>query len=405
MRVLVFEPSAGGHVFNYARLLLPPLVEIADSVVVVTRQGALDTPFAQVQLRSMPASIEWDQRVPPPSGSQLARQWSVRRGLRDAIRRHRPDHIYVPTADSVSQALGLARAAGRRDFPPGVEAEGALHRSGFAYPAPSRRRQALYRASGWAHAIAPWTRLFSVDVIAYEWIQRRGGRFAARNALLPDPIETPPPIDQQAARRGLGLPPAGPLFGCVGIIDERKGANLLLAAVRHARLPELGRLVLAGEHSEPIRRLLRTDCADLVDAERVISIDRYLGVEELHHAVAALDLVTTPYYRQLAIASIVLRAAAGGRPVLATDFGWCGRMVPAFGLGWTCNVYDPASFGRAIASSLAQAADWQPTAASRQLLRFHAPENFVAVFTSRLRERLGLPPLAGTIGWDEVIHS
>ena len=134
----------------------------------------------------------------------------------------------------------------------------------------------------------------------------------------------------------------------------------------------------------------------------VVSLDRYLTVDELNDTLSSLELVCTPYPRHIALASIVLRAAAARRPVLATDYGWCARIVPAFQLGWTCNVRDIDEFARAIPTRLEQAADWQRTPAAEQLIKFHAPQNFAATFTARLRERLGQPPLPGTVAWHDL---
>jgi glycosyltransferase involved in cell wall biosynthesis len=402
MRVLVFEAGSGGHSFNYHRLLLPAVAELADEVIVVLRQDAVASEFAQVQLRSMPDGIRWEPSVRKPTGSLVNRQLAFRRAMRDAVHRHKPDHVYVPTADPVSQLSGLAAAYGQRDIPRSVEAEAALHRCGFAYPTSSPAKRAMRRLGYWAHTRAPWTRVFNVDVIAYEWVQRHGGEFADRNFLLPDPIEVGPEINKSNARRDLNLPTEGALIGCVGAINERKGIDCLLSAFQKANLPPSSRLLLAGNHEPRIRELLKGDYAELVRAGRIVSVDRYLSVEELQRAIGAMDLVCTPYMHQIAIASITLRAVAANRPVLAADDGWCGRMVPAFGMGWTSNPRRVDQFAAAIRTSLEAAPAWRRSEPCNRLLRFHAPENFTAVFTQRLRERTGREPVAATISWDEV---
>jgi glycosyltransferase involved in cell wall biosynthesis len=403
---MVFEAASGaGHAFNYHRSLLPAIASLTDDVVFVFGRGELESRSAEIQLRDVPATVQRDASVPPLTGSQLRRQWTVRHALKEALARHRPDHVYVPTADSISQVMGLATAMGRRDIPRGVETEAALHRCGFAYPATSLRKTLFYRTGFYAHALAPWTRLFNVDLVAYEWIQRRGGNLAKRNFLLPDPVDDHPQIDRVAARRRLGIPEEGPWIGCVGILNSRKGVDLLLAAFREAKLSSSARLLLAGQHDELIRNLLATDYAELVRKGRVVSLDRYLEISELYDAIAALDVVCPPYNRQMAISSIVLRAAAAGRPVLTTDDGWCGRIVPQFKLGWMCDVRDVQQFAHAMERCLEQSQLWQPSESSRALLQFHTPKNFAAVFTARLRERLGLPPAPGTLSWEDAARA
>jgi glycosyltransferase involved in cell wall biosynthesis len=405
MRVLVFEASSGGHSFNYHRLLLPAIAELADELIVVLRQDAIESEFARVQLRAMPSGIRWEPSIRKPTGSLLTRQLAFRRAMRDAVVRHKPDHIYVPTADPVSQLSGMAAALGRRDIPRGVEAEAALHRCGFAYPTPSLAKRFMRRFGFWAHSRAPWTRVFNVDVLAYEWVQKHGGELAKRNFLLPDPIEAGQEFDRAEARHRLNLPCDGALLGCVGAINERKGIDCLLAAFKKADLPASARLLLAGNHEPLIRDLLKNDYAELLRAGRIISIDRYLAVEELLYALGAMDFVCTPYMHQIAIASITLRAVAANRPVLAADDGWCGRMIPAFGMGWTSNPRNVDQFAAAIRTSLEAAPAWRRNEACDRLLHFHAPENFTAIFTQRLRERQCRPPAPATISWNDVLPS
>jgi glycosyltransferase involved in cell wall biosynthesis len=403
MRVLIFDATrGGGHTFNYHRLLLPALASLSNDVTVVASEDVLALPSTQLHLQSLPASIRWEGSVPTAAGSQVNQQLVARRALKAALRNHRPDHLYVPTADSLSQVLGCTALFDRREFHPGLESEAVVHRCGFAYPALSRSKQLLYQIGYWAHSRAPWTRLHNVDLIAYEWIQRQGGELARRNRFLPDPIEDWPEVDRHEARRRLGLADDGPWLGCVGAIDLRKGMDLLLAAFKAAALPTSARLLLGGQHHPYIRQLLETEYADLVRARRVVSLDRYLTVAEFGDVIAAMDLMCTPYARQIAIASIVLRAAAARRPVLATDFGWCGRVVPAFQLGWTCNVQNTGQFAQAIATRLEQAADWKRTPAAEKLVKFHSPQNFAATFTARLCERMGRPTLPGAISWNDL---
>jgi glycosyltransferase involved in cell wall biosynthesis len=398
----VFEAGSGGHSLNYHRLLLPAAAELADELIVVLRKDAVESEFAKVQLRAMPKKIRWEPSIDKPSGPLVQRQLAYRNAMRDAVQRHKPDHVYIPTADPVSQVSGIAAAFGQRDIPRRVEAEAALHRCGFAYPTPSASKRAMRRLGFWAHAHAPWTRVFNVDVLAYEWVQKHGGELARRNFLLPDPIEVGPDIDRHEARHRLNVPCDGTLLGCVGAINVRKGIECLIAAFKKADLPPAARLLLAGNHEPRIRDLLKNTYDDLVRAGRILSIDRYLSVDELQQALGAMDLVCTPYMQQIAIASITLRAVAANRPVLAADDGWCGRMVPAFGMGSTADPRNANQFAVAIRTSLEAAPTWRRNEASSRLLRFHAPENFTAIFTQRLRERTGHPPNPPTITWNEV---
>jgi hypothetical protein len=77
-------------------------------------------------------------------------------------------------------------------------------------------------------------------------------------------------------------------------------------------------------------------------------------------------------------------------------------MVPAFNLGWTADPRNVEQFAAALRTSLQAAPSWRRSKDCERLLQFHAPENFTAIFTERLRERLGRPPTPGTIAWRAV---
>ena len=390
MRVMVFEASFTGHVYTHVRILLSKLIELTDNVCVVVQRDAAQTDEFRFQLEHLSDRIQWEPCIPAPSASRMRTTLSRMSALKQAIRRLGPDHVYVPSADGISQMLALTRLYDPRPFPDGVEAEAAIARGGFAYPSTSARAWMNHFLSLQTAERSPWTCLHHLDVVAYDWIIRRGGPMARRSRLLPSPIEPSPDITFREARRRMGLPESGRLVGCTGMINGRKGIDLLLKAFVRANLPPDDRLLLVGRHAAPIRQLLENDYAQFVQEGRIISIDRYVRVDELETAMAALDLVCTPHNRPVGISSIALRATAAGRPVLASDFGWNQAIVPSLGLGWTCHVQDTDQFAEALRRCLDLSSAWELGEAGRRLVKFHAPSNFASVWTERLRERMGL---------------
>jgi glycosyltransferase involved in cell wall biosynthesis len=186
-------------------------------------------------------------------------------------------------------------------------------------------------------------------------------------------------------------------------MDTRKGIDLLIAAFATGALGCDCRLLLAGLLSPDVQSLLIGPMAELVHQERIIVINRYLDDSELHAAMSALDVVCTPYPRHIGSASIVIRAAAAGRPVVASDFGWLGMVVPRFNLGWLCDDSDPRSLGSTIGFALQRSSEFRSTEAARRFVSFHSVENFQTAWTVRLRERLGLPVMPIEPSWDAVL--
>jgi glycosyltransferase involved in cell wall biosynthesis len=404
MRILVLDPSLSGHRAFYLRLLLPALLELSPDVTLVTGRGARESPEFHAHLEEIAERVHLECVLPSLDGS-LIRQGSTKlRGLMEAIADHRPEHVFVPSADHLTQIMGAKSQFRRARYPEGVEMEALMMRGGFAYPFRGMKQWVQDRLSLLAIERAPWTVLHYVDPIPYELLRRRGGPIARRVRLLPDPVDSPKPMDREAARRRLGVPEDGRYVGSVGMIDTRRGIDRLIWAFAKAPLDLEDRLLLAGPSSAEVRSLLTGPMAELVRRNRIIAIDRYFDNEEFVAAVSALDVVCAAHPHQIGSVSIVIRAAAAERPVLTSTFGWVGMVVPRLGLGWSCDVLDTDAFALEIAAALERSPRFRLSQAARRFVRYHSVDNFQAAWTARLRARLGLTPAAGRLSWKWVLE-
>jgi len=189
----------------------------------------------------------------------------------------------------------------------------------------------------------------------------------------------------------------------VGLIEKRKGIFELLAALESAqdRLQSTDRLLLAGKATEETRALLKNRYRHLVESGRVQCIDRHLSAQELWAACIAADVMTTPYPQHQTSASIVIRAAAVGVPVLANRIGWMAEVVDRFQLGTACDITHTPTFADAIANAFDSSENYRPHASSRRFVAFHTIENFASRITERVALRMGLSPSHG-LSWSEV---
>ncbi len=400
MRIVVFDPNSSGHHSFYLGLLLPALLELSPDVTLVSGRNARDSPEFQVNLHGVADRARVECTVPPVEGPLMKRGAAKLRGLVKAIEEFRPDHVYVPAADHLTQMMAVSGLGRRAMFAENVEMEGLMMRGGFAYPRRGRKQWVQDRLSLLAIERAPWKILHYVDPIPYEMLQRRGGSISDCLRLMPDPVDSAAPMDRGEARRRLGVPEHGRYVGCVGIMDERKGIDLLIRAFANAQIRHNDRLLLVGQASPKVQRLLAGPMAELVRRERIIAIDRYVDNEEFSAAVFALDVVCTPYPQHIGSASIVIRAAAAERPVVASTFGWVDMVVRRFGLGWSCNVSDVDDFASTIADALERSPQYRRPEAARKFVQYHSVENFQAAWTARLRARLGLAPIAIQGTWN-----
>src|SRR5206468_2348258 len=106
-------------------------------------------------------------------------------------------------------------------------------RGSFAYPGGLGWRQRVQARLSWAAATAaPWSVLYHLDPLVCD--RARPGRLR----LMPDPVETPVatgPAARADVLRRLGVPPDGRYLGTAGLLDRRKGVDLLIRAYADAR--------------------------------------------------------------------------------------------------------------------------------------------------------------------------
>jgi len=404
MRAVVFEHGITGHYLAYMPPLLSALQAVTEDLALVCQAKAPGTPEYAQYVEPFEGRVEVLPVLPAGRQGALRNAWDRLRMFRQTLKDVRFDHFYLPRADGVSQLLGTLRSVGAARRYARLPIEGLVMQSRFAYQALQGGLTLRGKLARRAMEHAPWRTLHHLDPIAYNHLVDRDGPVRPRLRMMPDPVPSGLGCGAAEARRRLELPEGGRYVGCVGGIDARKGCDLLVRAFAAADLGPDDRLLLAGRCRPDVQQAIDQEAGDLVRRGRVIQIDRFLSDEEMALAIESLDVVATPYPRHIGSASIVIRAAAASKPVLGSDFGWIGWVVPRFGLGRTCRVTDIEAFSDAIVRSLVDAGGHVPDEPARRFVKFHTRENFAACWTHDLRERMGLDADPAHVDWDWVVE-
>ncbi len=406
MNILIFEADHHGQRLMGVRVLIEALIELelkhdrhtcsendhrvsqenrqgqpVEIALALTEAGARSEEYSE-HLAQLSSHVNL---VLLPAVNAQQSPWKVAlskiRVLRQVLRDQHPDHLYIPYGDGMLQVMSLLHwIPGMLRWPATLQSEVLMMRGGFAYPG-ARRLQRLLTL--FSLRFSPFTRIHMNDPIPFHYLQQHHPQIHVQ--LLPDPISTTQVLDKQSARTALDLPLQARIIGCVGVINERKGVHRLLESFLKISDGENDDvyLLLAGKHSESIRRLIAASS----NTTRVLSLDRYLTESELNQAICALDLMVSPYADFTGSVSMVLRSAAAGRMNLTADTAWMKLVVCSFDLGKTCNVKDASELTAALVDSLPEAVQFQLSELARRFVAYGQIDNVNAHWTDLLRER------------------
>jgi len=406
VKALVFEQWQGGHYFNYLECLIPRLAMFCDEVVVaVTESAASSALFAEklAKFATLP-NVRFDREVTlPRARTALAFRLRLGRNVVDAVARNRPDWVFLPSADEQVLALPLLALAGAKRTLRDVPTDAVLHYRAYTTGGRSRDRW-LSACQRRLLKTGVFTRLNFVNFLQYEDALRFPAPLPALARAAGDPVPQPARVSVEAARRELGLETDGRYVGMVGELDFRKAVPAALAAFRSARLGRTDRLLLAGRLHDSYRSLVRDEYQDLVDSGRLIVMDRYLTDGELAACFAAVDLNCSAYKAFPGLSSLLLKAVAAGRPVLASDVGWSRAVVRRFRIGRTTSM-GVDDFARNLSEALDESADYREDAAVARLLEFHSVSNFVDGLTEPACRRAGKVPAREVRAWSWVLEA
>lgn len=394
-RLLIFEPEVAGHHPGYLQHLLrywpdaqTHLHFVVSPEFAVRHQDVMQT-ACRAQVTWEPMTTAELQLYTASKRSLLRRTWMEWQLYCRYAQKSQADQGLIMYLDRFQLPLAL------RLFLP-CQTSGIFFRPKFHYKQYNERvltrkeRLHSFRERWlWRSALhhPQLKTLFCLDPLAVEPLRALGGRSAVVH--LPDPVEISP---QSAAevdmlRQKLAIEPARKVLLLFGVIDRRKGIYQVLDAVQQLSISQQKQitLLLVGQLMQSEQAGIRAEIDRLTQklAMQIIVHDQFVPEAEIQLYFELADVALALYQRHVGSSGILLRAAAAGKPVLASDYGLMGELVRRHQLGWTIDSTAPRIIANQLSRLVRQPAEvmFDQVEAAQ-----FAAQNSASAFTHVLRE-------------------
>jgi glycosyltransferase involved in cell wall biosynthesis len=198
--------------------------------------------------------------------------------------------------------------------------------------------------------------------------------------FLPDPAPDFHGPAKVAARDKMQIPHDARVFLFYGGPYKRKGLDLAVAAMLQLSAESRAFLLCVG--CQPPDHVLSRELTRLAEMKRVCQINRFVSTAEEEVSFAACDAVLLPYRKHIGSSGVLSRAAAAGKPVIASDDELIGRRVREHGLGLL--------FPSGNAAALQQCIEQMATLPEEQMAKWSQAAHKYSVLCSRQAFRRAL---------------
>ncbi|MGB0383256.1 MAG: glycosyltransferase family 4 protein [Ardenticatenaceae bacterium] len=325
-------------------------------------------------------------------GSLAKRAWAEWRLFCDYAKNLRVNHALIMYVDRFQLPLAL-------QLPAPCDLSGIYFRPTFHYNHfPSYQPSFGDRVRAWRQALL-WRLacrhprlkvLFSLDPLAVEPLQRLG---RTKVVHLPDPVEC---YGQETASRTtnklrdeLGIESGRRVFLLFGMLDERKGIYQLLDAITHLPVSKLTQfsLLLVGPLAQADEPPIKAKMASISrsGAVQIILHNQFITDEQIQPYFKLADVILAPYQRHVGMSAILVRAAAAGKPLLASDYGLMGELVRKRSLGMTVDSTQASEIAKGVSAFLAgEPREMFDSESAAQFARENEAERFARVVWGNL---------------------
>lgn len=359
-RILLFDTVIDGHHADYLTHLITYWLRVRPAgELLVAAQASFEPVFRQLlEGATEPASVrfvpisqqEIDNTHQASAQRRSFREWNLQLAY---IHTHRPTHVLLMYFDIFQLGLWLGQKA-----PCAVS--GIYFRPDFHYTVSLnlKARLNILRKKITLRGVlnrGVLANLFCLDHSAVAALRHMDPQV---NVLpLPDPVKsyTIAPAEVNQLRDELRIEPGRRVFLLFGYLDERKGIEPLLEAlnlVNPATRPQIS-VLLVGAIQPDYQAQIEQRIAAVSPDVQVISVFREIRGRLIQTYFELADYALALYQRHVGMASVIIRAAISGKPLLASDFGYMGKLVSTEELGAIVDSTSPAAISELIENVVA----------------------------------------------------
>lgn len=366
MKLVVFDLEVAGHHPGYLHHLLrywpapsTHLVFVVSPELAIRHPAVVQTPTS-AKVTWQPITQEELHWYETSKRSLVRRSWVEWQLYRRYTKKIQADQGLIMYLDRFQLPLAL-----RLSLPcqtSGIFFRPRFHYSQYSERVPTRKERLHAQREQWLWRNAlrhPQLKtLFCLDPLAIEPLRALEGQRAV--AHLPDPLELYPHSPQAVTtlRQSLGLEPGRKVLLLFGMIDQRKGIYQVLEALQQLSIRQQKHvtLLLLGQiaQTERAKVLLEIDRLTQTLAVQIILHDQYIPEEMIQLYFEMADVALALYQRHVGSSGILVRAAAAGKPVLASDYGLMGELVRRHSLGLIVDSTQLTAIAKGIVALLAE---------------------------------------------------
>lgn len=351
MHILVYDPDFRGHHLKYAAMVIEAFCAQGWQVTYATPEQALSSDEYRELLMPLADTFRKLTFKLSPCGyqSKLSEATEHTRRLIQMIRICDPDVVVIPHLDLCFYVYGIVGSLLRLIWRRKLIITGIQFAAIWAYEEAHmniakklKKWIALYVVN-----LGPFSRILCIDENAFRWFTRARKLTRVEVGLCPDPVESDINMSVESCRDYFGIPRQARVIAAVGVLDERKGTDILVRAFSRMHHDSDQCLFLVGRQKPKVQQTIQEVLSTRPEvANTIIQVNRFVSTDEFRMAIKAADVICALYPCHCASASIVLRAAAARKPVLGSSQGWIGRIVKKYRIGRTCNLRDAEELQR-----------------------------------------------------------